>query len=93
MQASPTEYKREKREYQVQKDTIENKDITIKELLRRGQDSEESEFLRQGLTVLHLHPGGGAESHLSVHLPHQKTACLQEMSDTRTQVRSQFSLW
>jgi hypothetical protein len=42
---------------------------------------------------LHLHPGGEADPQPSVHHLCQRRACLQEMSDPGTQVRSQFSLW
>jgi hypothetical protein len=41
---------------------------------------------------IHLHPGGGADPQSSVHLPCQRKACLQEVSDTRTQVKLPFSL-
>jgi hypothetical protein len=58
--------------------------------LRSTQAAETAEHLGQGLTGLYLHPWGWEPS---VHLPCQRTACLQIVSDPRTQVRSIFSLW
>ena len=44
----------------------------------------------QGPPGLHLHSGCGAVTQSSVHLPYQRSACLQEVSAPGTQVRSPF---
>jgi diaminopimelate decarboxylase len=55
-------------------------------LLRSTQIKEAAKQLGQGLMGLHMHQP-------SVHFPCQRRACLQEVSDTRTQGISPFSLW
>jgi hypothetical protein len=51
-----------------------------------------AEQLGQAPTALHLHPAHGADPQSSVYLPRKRRACLLEVSDPGTQVRSLFSL-
>ena len=70
-----------------------NKSLKVIQENTTNQEKEWNEVVH-GIKMqveLHLHPEGGAVPQPSVHFSFQSRACLQEVSDPGTQVRSPFS--